>query len=101
MRTVGSAGRNAPVEDYLDVQATLMLRYSTATARVRSYCDALMYRQSGVGGGSLQVVGFYDDNFVTVETVWMISKRILSAVHFEGNLEVLPSGVGNAAYVDA
>ena len=60
-----------------------------------------MYRQFAVGGGPLQVVGFYDDDIVKGETGWMISKRIFSAVHFEGNLEVLPSGVADTAYVDA
>ena len=60
-----------------------------------------MYRQSAVGGGPLQVVGFYDDDIVKGETGWMISKRIFSAVHSEGNTEVLPSRVADTADTDA
>jgi len=71
------------------------------SARCRSYSDALIYRRSAVGGASLQVVGFYDDDFVRGDPGWLISKRIFSAVHFEGNLEVLPSGVADTAYTDS
>jgi hypothetical protein len=78
-----------------------ILDYDGDQAHTRSYCDAIMIRSDTADGDKLQVIGRYEDELVRSESGWLIHRRHFIAVHYEGNIEVLPAEIAKAGYSDA
>jgi hypothetical protein len=78
-----------------------ILDYDGDQAHTRSYCDAIMIRSDNADGDKLQVIGRYEDELVRSESGWLIHRRHFIAVHYEGNIEVLPAEIAKAGYSDA
>lgn len=73
---------HAPMGHTLHRLSNLAIEFHGATARSRTYVDALLMAADGASG--VNAVGFYDDELVDGPGGWRIARRTFTSVHFAG-----------------
>lgn len=73
---------HAPMGHTLHRVSNHEIEFGGATARVRTYVDAVL--MAADGGSGINVIGFYDDELVEEADGWRIARRTFTQVHVAG-----------------